>query len=157
MSECWRYTGEHTLAATTKYVWGVEIQECGDKQMLFAHLTVYRWSKSVFRELLGVFAKFRESFPNVPLYCVGLPDDNKFERFVAHFGFKPIIDDVIRENGAHSRLYLQKEEERNLNGRPDLQFPRHSIEHSASDHGQRFQLSANQPVGGASAVPAAGF
>lgn len=75
-----------------------------DAQMLFVHLVVHKWSKSTLHEMLRVFSTFRQCV-SAPLFAIGIIDDDKWERFVTRFGFKP-FQNVICENGELRRLYM---------------------------------------------------
>lgn len=57
--------------------------------MTFAHLDVFYFDKSILRKLLAQWKLFREHV-NCVLYCIGDEDNDKFRKFVSHFGFTPI-------------------------------------------------------------------
>src|SRR5690348_18241873 len=77
------------VCETDEFLWRFDRKDLGDgKIMTFMHLYVYEFSPSIMRTLKALFNSKRPEFPNI-IFAQGEVDDDKFERFVAHFGFKP--------------------------------------------------------------------
>lgn len=101
----WARTGSYTAHETPEYSFELDEYRDGDAhQMLFVHLHVKRWSPGMLREMLSVFAKFREAV-SCPLYALNPDEDEKWEKFVGLFGFN-FLRDMICENGEQRRLFL---------------------------------------------------
>ena len=93
MSGVWSSVNRWTLIDRPENVWELEeLRNTGEAQMIFIHLNVRIWSKSVLKRLLAEFATLR-SLIDVPIFATGPESqDEKFKRFVSLFGFKPLIN-----------------------------------------------------------------
>jgi hypothetical protein len=77
--------------------------------MTFLHNDVFRWSIGTLRRLNAVWPGIREQLPPI-IFCHGHVDDEKFHKFVTHFGFQhihhtPCSDGQTRRIYAH---YLKR-------------------------------------------------
>jgi hypothetical protein len=88
----WYSVNRWALLDHPSHLWELEELRNGEAQMIFIHLNVRIWSKSVLRRLLAEFATLR-SLIDVPIFATGPESqDEKFKRFVSLFGFKPLIN-----------------------------------------------------------------
>lgn len=82
-----------------------------EDQMVFIHLSIFKWTPSVYKEVLRNWKSFREHVV-CPLYAVGgvvEEDVAKWERFVTRLGFK-FLTNVVCTNGAERRLFIHQKE-----------------------------------------------
>lgn len=86
------------------FAFDVDVYRSGDKQMLFIHVAVFEWSRASLKHMHEVFDAFR-ACTDVPIFAIGKRDDEKFERFNALFGFKPLTT-VVCANGEERRLFI---------------------------------------------------
>lgn len=106
----WSQTAIHIIVDNPSYLFRLEEYrtDAGD-QMLFVHMDVRQWNKSALQQMLREFSCFREHV-TCPLYALGLSEDDKWLRFISKFGFVLLLDDVICENGAKRRLFVNLKE-----------------------------------------------
>jgi hypothetical protein len=101
----WVPQGETAVLDKPEYYFALEEFRRGEDQMVFVHITVRKWTVSVFKEILRNWKLFRE-YVTCPLYAIGGVEDlDKWETFVSRLGFK-FLQDVICENGEHRRLFI---------------------------------------------------
>jgi hypothetical protein len=133
----WRSANIWRVITKPEYIFEVEElrNERGD-QMIFIHLSVFEWTKSVLKQLMVEFRAFRAQ-QDVPLYATSPIADEKWQSFVKLFGFKPLVD-----NGEY-RIFISRKDNKN-NGQL-----RNSEDHPAADLDQR-------PLETAVGLPAAG-
>lgn len=81
-------------------------ERSGDNSMVFIHLKVKRWTSSVLKRLLRDFKLLRQHV-TCPLFCYADDDDEKWEHFVTHFGFRPLTT-VLLNNGEARRLFFSE-------------------------------------------------
>lgn len=110
----WTPQGEVPIIDCPDYYFSLEEFRRGEDQMVFVHVNVYRWTASVFKEILRNWRLFRQHVV-CPLFAVAGEDSSeKWERFVSRLGFK-FHSNVVCENGAERRLFvhiLDKNDER---------------------------------------------
>jgi hypothetical protein len=113
----WVPQGEISVIEKPEYHFVIEEWKKGEHQMLFLHLTVHKWSLSVFKEILRNWKLFRQCV-QCPVFAIGGTDDTeKWERFVSTLGFLP-LQNVICENGAERRLFIHSNKEKEHDERP---------------------------------------
>lgn len=100
----WKLVTSYVAHETPEYSFTLDEYRDGEKQMLFVHLHVKRWSPGMLREMRDVFAKFRDAV-SCPLYALNPDEDKTWEKFVALFGFK-FLREVQCENGEQRRLFI---------------------------------------------------
>lgn len=121
----------------TRPSYNFEVEELRNErgeQMIFIHLHVFDWTKSVLKQLMAEFKVFRD-LQDVPLYATSPIADTKWQNFVKLFGFKPLVD-----NGEH-RIFISLKD--NNNGKL-----RRSEDHP---------VDGKHPVDAADAVPDGGL
>jgi hypothetical protein len=90
-----------------EYVFEVEeLRDDEGHQMVFIHLDVKVWSKSILKHLIAEFKAFREC-TDAPLYCTSPTSDEKWRHFLSFFGWKPLVD-----NGEH-QIYISIKDNNN--------------------------------------------
>ncbi len=94
----------HELLITDAYELFGEEYTRGQDTFLLLHLSFRKWTPSVFRRFMTHWEMFR-SCVTAPLFATGEVDDDKFERFVTHLGFK-YHDTVHCDNGESRRLFI---------------------------------------------------
>jgi hypothetical protein len=105
----WVLQDEVPVIDKDDYYFAIEEYRRGEDQMVFLHLTVHKWTPSVFKEILRNWKLFRE-YVTCPLYAIGgVEHPEKWEAFVSRLGFKFLID-VVCENGAKRRLFVHYKE-----------------------------------------------
>lgn len=93
------------VCETDDFLWQTNSIDLGEGRIMpFMHLTVYVPTPRVMKAMKALYASKRHEFPNI-VFAQGLVDDDKFERFVAHFGFKP-ISDCFCTDGVNRRLFV---------------------------------------------------
>jgi hypothetical protein len=75
------------------------------QQMIFVHLRFHKWSASSMKQFKQVFATFRRAV-DCPLYAFGEDASDKFTRFVALMGFKPLPAQIVCGNGEQRTLFV---------------------------------------------------
>lgn len=113
MIDGWTLVSEQKLIDCPEYLFELEEYRCGEKQMVFVHLHVWKWSKGLLKRLQDVFAKFRECVPG-PIFTAGTHDDDKFLRFVSLFGWKPFTT-IPCTDGKTRRLFIHIKNQKNTN------------------------------------------
>lgn len=113
MTEGWKLVGEWKAIDCPEYLFEVEEYRCGKDQMVFVHLHVWKWSKTVFKRLKKDFALFRECIPG-PIFTAGTNDDDKFLRFVSLFGWTPLTV-IPCTDGKTRRLFIHIKKHKNTN------------------------------------------
>ncbi len=146
MQRDWIAQPEQIVHDKDEYHFAVEEFRCGEKQMLFLHLTIHKWSPSVYKEILRNWKLFRE-FVTCPVFATGghVTDTLKWEHFVSRLGFK-FLQDVVLENGAERQLFVHKKEQQEN----DQFDPNHKPIWNHGGH----QSVNHEPVVGATAVSA---
>lgn len=94
----------HRLHTADDFWFEVDEYVRGGDQLLIAHVGVSRWSPSVRRECHRVWDAFRKCVTG-PVFTIGIKDDEKFERFVRSFGYRP-FQTVTCVNGETRRLFI---------------------------------------------------
>jgi hypothetical protein len=74
-------------------------------QLMLAHIRVHHWSKEVFKQIFKEWKVFRECV-KCPLYAVPETADDKWAKFVTALGFKPLISEIVCENGDKRPIYI---------------------------------------------------
>lgn len=100
----WKNVGGPVVIDCPEFFFDLNEFQRGDDHMVFAHLTVHKWSLTVLKRILQDFAVFR-THVTCPLYALGSQDDEKWAAFVALLGFK-FLTNVICENGEQRRLFM---------------------------------------------------
>jgi len=101
-----------TVIDCPEYVFEIDEYGRGDDRVVFVHLTVHKWSLSVFKRMLRDVAAFREAV-SCPYFAVGAVDDEKFAKFMQRLGFK-FLTHVICRNGERRRLFINLKEHRSV-------------------------------------------
>ena len=107
----WQKVGSHVVISKPEYEFEIDEFRRGDDQMVFVHMWVLDWSKSVLRDMLAAWKIFRQCV-TCPLYAVAEIDDDKWTGYVSLFGFKPLTE-VVLNNGEHRRLFIHRKQENN--------------------------------------------
>lgn len=110
-SDAWVKVGEQTVLDTPAYLWVLEEFRNGDAQMVFVHLTIRKWLRATFKELLAHWKLFREVV-TCPIYACPDDDDDKFAQFAGLFGFKP-ISEAMCTDGKLRRIFVSLKENKN--------------------------------------------
>lgn len=100
------FVNRHRLITTDDYWAEIDEYRRGGDQLLIAHLRVVRWSPSVCKRFRHEWECFRRCV-TIPIFTLGIEDDDKFERFVRSFGYQP-FQTVTCLNGAQRRLYIHQ-------------------------------------------------
>jgi hypothetical protein len=101
----WQHIATHIPVNRPEYRWELdEYRNDADEQMMFAHLTVFKLTPSLIKQMLATWRLFREHV-QCPLFAIGEVDDDKWSRFVSLFGFKFLME-VVCENGQHRRMFI---------------------------------------------------
>jgi hypothetical protein len=108
----WQKVGEWTPIDSPEYLFEVEEYRNGDKQMVFIHLHIWKWTISVLKRIRRDFNLFRQCVP-CPIYTCGTADDDKFERFVSLFGWKPLTT-IPCTDGKTRRLFIHINDNKNV-------------------------------------------
>jgi hypothetical protein len=138
----WKSLGETVVFNKPEYFASLEEFRRGDDQMVFGHLSVRKWNKSVLKEIIKNWGALR-SFVTCPIYAVSEDGSPKFESFISFLGFKPLTE-IICQNGEKRRLFIHFIKEKKNN---EFNFlPEH----------KQHQREHDLPVVGATAVPDAG-
>lgn len=106
MLEDFKLLTRHRLYTTDAFWFEMDDYRRAGDQLLIAHVHVERWSPSVCRELTSVWDAFRKCV-TMPVFTLGLVDDDKFERFVRRLGFQP-FQTVTCLNGEQRRLFIHR-------------------------------------------------
>ena len=89
--------------------WWFELDEyvrpTDGQQFLQAHVRFRKFNKSLLKQAIKEWNEFRQ-FVTAPIFAFSEDGSNKFERFVAHLGFKPLDVEVPLTNGETRRLFL---------------------------------------------------
>ena len=104
VSDEWVPQGEKPVIDCADYCWTIEEFRRGEDQMVFAHLTVHKWTPRVWRNLQHVWTLFRKCVV-CPVWIVGADGTDKFDRFVSRLGFR-FHSNVVCKNGAERRLFV---------------------------------------------------
>lgn len=104
MKDAWVSQGETTVLNKPAYFACIEEFRRGKDQMVFGHLTVHKWTPSVFKMLLKDWKLFRECV-TCPIYAVSEDGTQKFSKFISALGFR-FLTNVICENGEHRPLFV---------------------------------------------------
>lgn len=75
------------------------------EQMIFVHLLFHKWSAGAFKHFKHVLSVFRASV-DCPLYAFSKDQSDKFTRFAALMGFKPLPQHIVCENGEQRTLFV---------------------------------------------------
>lgn len=114
--DSYRQLPTEIVCETDEFLWRLDRKDLGDgKIMTFMHLYVYVFTPAIMHTMKALFDLKRSEFPNI-IFAQGEVDDDKFERFAAHFGFKP-ISDCICTDGVNRRLFVNYYFGKTLNGR----------------------------------------
>jgi hypothetical protein len=103
----WSSTNTWRVIDRPEYTFDVEELRNGDAQMIFIHLDVHVWKKSVLKRLLTEFKAFR-SVTDVPLFVSSPDSDAKWVHFISLFGFKYLLD-----MAAGRKLYVSHKDNNN--------------------------------------------
>ena len=119
----WVSQGETSVIDKPEYHFVIEEFRRGADQMLFIHLRVYVWQKSVFKEIIRNWKLFRECV-TCPVFAIcGSTDTETWEHFVSFLGFQFLMN-IICENGEQRRLFVHNKEENNNERAIKLQHSR---------------------------------
>ena len=112
LPEDWHEITTHVVRDIPEYRFALEEWRNGDRQMVFVHMNVREWTKAALKQMLHEFKIFRKCV-TCPLYAVAGEDaGDKWEDFVALFGFS-YLTDVICNNGESRRLFWLPNEKNN--------------------------------------------
>lgn len=100
------FAARHRLHTCDDFIFEVDQFTRGIDQFLIAHLRAFRWSASVFKQMLSLWPAHRIMLRG-PVFALGEHDDHKWRRFVSHFGFTPHLP-VVCENGQPRLLYINR-------------------------------------------------
>lgn len=104
LDDDWKKTNEWVAYECPEFVFELDEWRNGSAQMIFVHLWIKTWTKTVLKRCLEVFTAFR-AVTDVPLYAMGEEDDGKFERFAHLFGLTPLID-AVGTDGKSRRIFI---------------------------------------------------
>lgn len=93
-----------TVIDCDEFLWTRNHTDLPQGRMVFVHLTVKRWSKDLLTRLQNIWNARRSEFPNI-VFAQPNVDSHLFERFAAHFGFRPITD-CICTDGQNRRIFV---------------------------------------------------
>jgi hypothetical protein len=94
------YTDPHE-----RYIFEIDEYHRGEDQLLIAHLRFFSFSPSALKQALTHWTSFR-SVVTSPLVCWGEDESDKWQRFVHMFGFKPLGQSILCNNGERRELYI---------------------------------------------------
>lgn len=113
----WEHVVSHIVMNCPEYHWLLEeYRDPHGRQMLFAHIRVFKFTPALLKRMRETYATFRKCVI-APLYTLGEVDDDKFEKFVALFGFK-YLTDVVCVNGEKRRLFISLGNQEQEHGQP---------------------------------------
>jgi hypothetical protein len=87
-----------------EYTAEMHIEDLDGELMHFFHLDVFYFSPRILRQMVKQWIVFREHVP-VVLFCMGDEDDDKWKRFISHFGFQ-YLRDVPCTDGKTRRIFI---------------------------------------------------
>ncbi len=100
----WLSLASHTILDCPEYKLALEDVRDDDKQMIFIHLVIRtKWTKTLYKRLQGEWWVLRKHI-TCPLFAHGDYDDLKYEKFLALFGFTPLIA-THYANGEPRRIF----------------------------------------------------
>lgn len=139
----WTKVADYTVVDCSEYFWeleefrdkspsaaGAAPDGSGDQQFMLVHLKVRKWSKDVLKSMRAAFLTFRDVV-TCPLYAVHPVEDDKWVKFIAYFGFKPLTE-ITCENGERRTLFINLANVKNNNE----QFDGTPSEHHRAVHGE---------------------
>ena len=100
----WAPQGEVPLVDCPDFYFSLEEFRRGQDQMVFVHITVRKWSASVWRNIQHTWTCFRHAV-TCPVWAVGADGTPKFDRFVSRLGFQ-FHSNVVCKNDAERRLFV---------------------------------------------------
>lgn len=86
------------------YLFEIDEYRRGEEQMLFAHIRLFNFTPSVFKDLKRRWKIFRECV-TAPLFASAENADDKWQRFVTSLGFKP-LDKAICDDGNSRPIFI---------------------------------------------------
>jgi hypothetical protein len=87
-----------------RYIFEIDEYRRGADQLLQAHFRFFKFSPSALKSALKHWRLFR-SVVTAPLVCWGEDDGDTWKHFVSLFGFKPLHQSILCNNGARRELY----------------------------------------------------
>lgn len=99
MSEETYIVRTHQVRETPDFCFEIEEFNNG---FCMAHIAVHRWGPSVLKQMLKDWRLLRSRFITCPLYATAPLQDEKWQRFVSLFGFKP--DRPVVTNSGETRM-----------------------------------------------------
>ena len=83
----------------------IEYREILDKESIFVHCDVYKWTKTIKRNLTKDLY-FLFIIQELPIYVVTEPEDIKHRRFIYMMGFVPTLKQVTFLDGSSKELFI---------------------------------------------------
>ena len=94
----------HEVISTPEYEVHIDEHKRGQDTFLLVHIRIHVFTSSVFKKIKTQWRALRQCV-TAPLFALAELDDEKWERFVSHLGFK-FLQDVTCENGKSRRLFI---------------------------------------------------
>lgn len=94
----------HEIVSSPEYEAHIDEHRRGQDTFLLMHIRVHSFSPATFKKIKTQWRLLRQCV-TAPLFALAEVDDEKWERFVSHLGFK-FLQEVICENGESRRLFI---------------------------------------------------
>ena len=92
------------LAEAPEYLWESELVQVSGQLLTFVHMGVSRFTPAVYRQLKAHWSSIRPLLPPI-VYAQGDTTDDKWAKFIAIFGFEPVLLDCPCTDGSNRHIY----------------------------------------------------